>query len=201
MTKLHREGAKAAKKAQKMYLLLNTFDHMILYSRVLSGLCAFAVNFFLTTLNRIHETPLHPVKDHDPEEQQHNHEPEAVAQPRPVERAGAERAELERLDEGGDGVEGHDPLTPGRHRAERVDNRCGVHPELHDEGEKDREVAVFRGERGDDDAETEGQAGEHRHQEGEQQEVGGGGNVRPHRQVHHVNRHEERKLDPHPQEV
>ena len=57
--------------------------------------------------------------------------------------------------------------------AQRIDDRRGVHPELDQEGEKDLQVAVLGGHRGDDGAEAQGQAREHDDEEGEEQGVPG----------------------------
>ena len=124
----------------------------------------------------VHEGLLDLVEDDDAEGEEDEHEDEAVGEPAPTDEvAGTEEAVLEGLDDAGDGIERHDGVEVDAghdlvlHLAEGIDDRGGVHPELHDEGEEDLEVAVLGGHGADEDAEAQRQAGHHQHQHGEQQ--------------------------------
>ena len=86
---------------------------------------------------------------------------------------------------------------------ERVHDRGRVHPQLHQEGEQDLEVAVLRGEGRDDGAETQRQAGDHDDQDrGEQDEpVQVRRAVRVEDHVEDIHQHEEPELDSQAQEI
>ncbi len=57
---------------------------------------------------------------------------------------------------------------------ERVDDGGGVHPQLHAETDQEAQVAVARGERGDQDAEAQSEASHHHQQHGGDQDPGVG---------------------------
>ena len=63
----------------------------------------------------------------------------------------------EGLNNAGHGVELNDPFVGGWGGAERVNDSCGIHHELDAEGDQEGEVAVLRGEGGDDKAQAEAQ--------------------------------------------
>ena len=159
-------------------------------------------------LNCIHETLLDLVEDDDAEAEEDNHEDCAVGEPAPAdELASTEERELDGLDDRRHGVERHDGIkvearnSLADHGRERIDDRGRVHPELHDEGEKDLEVAVLGGHRADQDAEAEGQAGDEDDEHRGQQRV----DVRTcdcaDDGVDHIDCHEQAELDAEAQEV
>ena len=82
-----------------------------------------------------------------------------------VHRAGAQEGVAEGLHDGGHGVGEDDPLEAGGDGRDRVDHRGGVHQELDAEAHQEAQVTVLGGERGDDDAESQSQAGHHQHQQ------------------------------------
>ena len=87
--------------------------------------------------------------------------------------------------------------------AERVDDRRGVHPERDQEGEEHLQVAVFGRHRGNDRAESEGQAGQHQDEQREEQRIPGQvrGAVRIREEINDVNDGEEAELDAQPEQV
>ena len=105
-------------------------------------------------LDRIHKILLHLVEDQDAEDENQAHEDETVGEPAPAdELAGAEEAVFEGFQHGGDGVEAHQgvDIDAFPHQslglAEGIDDRGGVHPELHQEREEDLQVAILGGKR------------------------------------------------------
>ena len=54
---------------------------------------------------------------------------------------------------------------------QRIHNRRGVHPQLHDEGKQHLQVAVLGGHRRNQNAKTQGQPGHHDDQQGEHQRI------------------------------
>ena len=139
------------------------------------------INYYnsIKTLHRIHKILLHLVEDKDAENQYQAHEDEAVGEPAPAyELAGTEEAVFEGFQHGGDGVEAHQGVDidafphQARGLAEGIDDRGGIHPELHQEREEDLQVAILGGERGDNHAEAERKAGNHHDQQREKQRIG-----------------------------
>lgn len=133
---------------------------------------------FHKKLNRIQEVFLDFVEDDDAEGHDGEHETEAVGKPSPAdELSGAEEAVFEGFQNGGDGVEAHQGMERNAgdvlalRLAERVNDRGGVHPELHNEGEENLQIAVLGGHRRDDGAKTEGQARQHYDQQRQQQRI------------------------------
>ena len=127
----------------------------------------------------VHEGFLDAVEGDDTEGEEDNHEDETVDEPAPTdEHAGVEESVLEGLDDGGDGIQAHQLMNGDAHEEhalglrEGIDDRRGVHPQLHDEGEEDLQVAVLGGPGGDEDAKAQGQAGHHEQQHGEEEGVG-----------------------------
>lgn len=93
---------------------------------------------------------MHLVEDHDAEGEDDPHEDETVQEPAPAhEFAGTQEGILEGFQDGGDGIQTHDLVDREAQElhafglAERVHDRSGVHPELHQESEEDLEVTVL----------------------------------------------------------
>jgi len=81
----------------------------------------------------------------------------------------AEEDGPEGFDGSGHGVELDDPAVFFRDLGERVDDRGSIHRELDAETHKEREVAVFGGERGNDDAGAEAEGGHEGQEHGREQ--------------------------------
>ena len=58
-----------------------------------------------------------------------------------------------------------------RHVTQRIDDRCSIHPKGHEDREEIRQVAVFGGERRDDQPQPESQQLNHHQQHGEKKQV------------------------------
>lgn len=132
----------------------------------------------MNNLHSIHKIPLDLVEDHNSQRKQPPHEDEAIQEPAPAnEFAGAQEAVFEGLQDGGDGVQAHQFVhweAQEMHAlglAEWIHDRGGVHPQGHQKGEKDLQVAVLGGEGRYDGAEAEGQTRNHRQQQREQQYI------------------------------
>lgn len=98
-------------------------------------------------LHRIHEGALDFVEYDNSEREDEGGEAGCVAEGCPAEFAYAEHAELEGFHDAGERVCLHEHFEARvLDGAERVDYRCCVHPELHNEGEQECEVAVLGGE-------------------------------------------------------
>ena len=108
-------------------------------------------------LNRIDEGFLRLVKNNDAQYEGNEGEGNGVAQCLEGKAALAQEPIAEGFYNSGHGVEFDDPFVGGWGRAEGVDDSCGVHHELDAEGDQKGEVAVFRGEGGDDEAQAEAQ--------------------------------------------
>lgn len=82
-------------------------------------------------------------------------------------------------------------------RAQRIDDRGGVHPERDEEREEHLKVAVFGGHRGDDRAKAQGKPGKHQNDEREKEGVPGKvcGAAGIEEEVKNVNDNEESELD------
>lgn len=120
-------------------------------------------------LDGVHERALDAVEDDDADGEECDHEEEAVGECAPREFAGAEDAVFECFEDACEWVEFHDGLEFGVvNHGEWVDDGCGVHPEFDEEAEEVGEVVVFGGEGGEDDAEAEGESGEHEDEDGEE---------------------------------
>ena len=137
------------------------------------------VSMAFTFLHRIHKTLLDFVENHNTQPQKNYHKCKTVGEPAPAdEGSGTKETVLESLDDGGHGVEEHNGVEIHSchylafHLGEGIDDRRGVHPQLHDEGEEDLQVAVLGGPGGDEDAKAQGQAGHHEQQHGEEEGVG-----------------------------
>jgi len=78
--------------------------------------------------------------------------------------AGAQEGVAEGLDNGRHGVELNDPLEALRDGRSRVNDRRGIHEERDAKLHQEAQVAVLGGERGDDDAKSQPQAGHHQNQ-------------------------------------
>ncbi len=131
------------------------------------------------TLDGVHESALYLVENDHTEQEQQDHEEEAVAEGEPGEVALAQGGVAEGLDDGGHRI-GEDERAKRalRHHAEGIDNRRGVHPELHNEGEEDGQVAIFGGQRGDQDAESQAQPRDHQDEQRHERERPGDGYIR-----------------------
>ena len=131
------------------------------------------------TLDGVHEGALYFIENDHADQEQQGHEEEAVAEGEPGEVALAQGGVAEGLDDGGHRI-GEDERAKRalRHHAEGIDDRRGVHPELHDEGEEDGQVAIFGGQRGDQDAESQAQPRDHQDEQRRERERPGDGNLR-----------------------
>ena len=131
------------------------------------------------TLDGVHEGALYFIENDHADQEQQDHEEEAVAEGEPGEVALAQGGVAEGLDDGGHRI-GEDERAKRalRHHAEGIDDRRGVHPELHDEGEEDGQVAIFGGQRGDQDAESQAQPRDHQDEQRRERERPGDGYLR-----------------------
>ena len=127
---------------------------------------------------RINEGLLHPVKDHDPEEQDHQHKEGAVAQPQPGGIARTEEARPEGLDDRGHRVHICQPAPARRDGRYRVDHRGGIHPQRDAKPHQIGEIAVFCGERRDNNPKAQPHARHDQDQQGQRQRPGGDGHIR-----------------------
>ncbi len=146
-------------------------------------------------LNGVNERLLDAVKNHHANEHHHKHEGGGVAQACPGGVAGAEEARPEGLDDRGDGVDVHHPAPALRDAGDGDDDGCGVHPQGNAEGDQVAQVAVFGGERGDDDAEAQTQPSHQEDQQGQGECPEGEGDVRAAEEEIQVKAQEEYKLD------
>ncbi len=131
------------------------------------------------TLDGVHEGALYFIENDHADQEQQGHEEEAVAEGGPGEVALAQGGVAEGLDDGGHRI-GEDERAKRalRHHAEGIDDRRGVHPELHDEGEEDGQVAIFGGQRGDQNAESQAQPRDHQDEQRRERERPGDGDLR-----------------------
>lgn len=164
--------------------------------------CLNSMAFITGNLNGVHEGALHPIKDNDAEKQQHHHKAEAIAERGPTEVSLPQRSEAESLDDRGHriGLDERAKRALGHH-AEGIDDRRGIHPELHDEGEEDGQVAIFGGQRGDQDAESQAQPRDHQDEQRRERERPGDGNVRSAEIEHEIQAQEQPGLDEEAQQV
>ena len=146
----------------------------------------YTLNITHYTLHSIHKTPLHFIKHHNPDSEQYHHKSEAIAEHRPAEGAYSQRSKLECFHNGSNGVNHHGQayfiVGDG---AEGVNNGCGIHPELHHEGEKDSHIAVLGSHGRNDNAKTKRQPCQHDYKHGEKQHV----YVRSYRNSRHKIKH------------
>ncbi len=105
-------------------------------------------------LHRIHECALDFFEHYNAEEKQHGSNGSGNSEALPWDCA-AEEDGAETLNEGGHGVEIHEEGVFFRNHAGWVDDRRGIHGELDAETHEEGEIAVFCGERGDDDTGAE----------------------------------------------
>ena len=107
----------------------------------------------------VHKRLLDAVEDHDAKREDHYHKDEAVDEPTPADEfATTEESVLEGFYDGSDRVDTHqrmDSNTVPRHTVgltQRINNRRGVHPQLHDEGEENLQVTILGSHGRDNDA-------------------------------------------------
>ena len=115
--------------------------------------------FHIKKSHRIHKRLLDAVEDQAAQEDDHQHEAEAVEQITQFGFARAQEGVAEGLHDGRHRVGQDNPLEALRDGRARVDNRRGVHEQLHAEGDQETQVTVFSSERGDDDAEAQAEDG------------------------------------------
>ena len=155
------------------------------------------VHFWWRRLHSVHEGALHLIEDHDAETEEHDHKGKGIAEHPPFVATHAEHTILEELDDSREGIQLHDEhqfrIGDGR---ERVDDRRGIHPQADEEGEQQLQVAVLGRHTGEEDTESECQAGEHHYQHGNQQRIPIGVNLHIGEDlVVGIDGEEERKLD------
>ena len=125
----------------------------------------FSFSFFVfvraCSLYCVHELLLGAVEDDDGEEEGDGEEGGAVEEATDGEGADTQTAVLEGLEDGGEGIDIEVDLVLGGGEAHGVDDRRGVHEELDAEADEHIEVAVFRGERGDDESPGHGVEADH----------------------------------------
>ena len=156
-----------------------------------------------SSLYRVNKPALRVVEDDDAEGEENGAECCTIPQRRPGEGADAEDAVLEGLDDRRDGIRQHDhPDLVAGDRAERVDDRRGVHPKLDEEGEQICQITVLGRERTEHEPESEPEPGQQKDQNGRQQDDG----VRADRcvrneQVVEIDGEEEQHLDEQPDQI
>ncbi len=104
-------------------------------------------------LHRVHEGALDFFEHDDAEEQQHGSNGSGDSEALPWDCA-AEEDGAEAFDDGSHGVEIHEEGVFFRNHAGWVDDGGRIHGELDTETNEEGEIAVFCGERGDDDTGT-----------------------------------------------
>ena len=121
---------------------------------------------------RIDERFLLAVEHEDADNQQNQCAESTVTQCLPTELTGTESSVFEGLDDGCHGVEKHD-LVQRRISdiTERIDNRCGVHPERNKDAEEIRQITVFGGQRRDNESESQGYALDECYQHREKEDI------------------------------
>jgi hypothetical protein len=117
------------------------------------------------------------VEEQHPKYQDDEHEAKAVEQVQEVESSGAEEGVAESFDDRRQGVRQDQGLEGFRHRRHGVNHWRQVHPELHTKCHQVAQVAVAGGQRGDQNAEAQPEAGHHQEQNWCQQQ----GCIRLHR--------------------
>ena len=131
------------------------------------------------TLDGVHEGALYFIENDYAEQEQQGHEEEAIAEGEPGEVSLPQGGIAEGLDDGRHRIEENQRAQrPFGHHTEWVDNRRGIHPELHDEGEENSQVAIFGSERRNENTETESLPRNHQHQQRRERERPGDGNLR-----------------------
>src|ERR1035441_3230328 len=111
-------------------------------------------NFCFSPSDRIHKRPLDVVEEDDAEEKDASDDPGADAQVAPTEKAFAKEGVAEGFDDRGHRVQDDHPTGGGVKHRQRVNDRGGIHGQLDAKGDQNLQVAVFRGQRGHDDANT-----------------------------------------------
>ncbi len=114
----------------------------------------------------VHKGLFDAVEEQHAEQQGQQHDAQAVEQVQGVQFAGAQEGEAEAFDDGGERVELDIQAVLLGDGGERVDDRGGVHPQLHAKADQEAQVAVAGGQGGDDDAEAQSEAGHHQQQQG-----------------------------------
>jgi len=109
-------------------------------------------------LHRIHKGALNFFEHNDADEKQCGGDRSGDSQALPGDCA-AEEDGAEALDDRCHGVEIHEESVFFRNYAGRVDDGSGIHGELDSETDEEGEIAVFCGERGDDDTGSEAEQG------------------------------------------
>ena len=107
----------------------------------------------------------HSVEDNAANDHHHQHKAKTIQQVIEIHRPRAQEGIAEGLDDGGHRVGLDHPLKTGWNGGGRVDDRRGVHQQLHAELHQKAQVAVFGGQRGDDDAEAQAESRHHQHQD------------------------------------
>ena len=121
-------------------------------------------------LHRIHKIPFRSAEDDNCQEQGDEHEDGAIKQSAPIQGTTAHAAVLEGFENGGKGIHGNDVAVFFRCGTQGVDDRSGVHEELHAEADQLGEVAVFGGHGGDDESPRHGVECDQEDQEREQEQ-------------------------------
>ena len=120
-------------------------------------------------LHRIHKSALDFFEHNDAEKKESGGDRRSDSQALPWDCA-AEEDGAEALDDRCHGVEIHEESVFCRNYAGRVDDGGGIHGELDSETDEECEIAVFCGERGDDDTGTEAEQSHDSKKNGRKQE-------------------------------
>jgi len=164
--------------------------------------CINSSNQLYATLYRINKGAFAVLEEEEAEEGEEGGGEDAVSQSEPAELPDSEGAELEGLNYGGEGVQGHYRVELRvRDCAHRVNDGGSVHPEAYEDGEEVRKVTVFGGHRGDDKAEAEGRGREERHEDGEEQEIPVRVDFSADEGIDYIDYYEEAQLDREAEEV
>jgi hypothetical protein len=124
-------------------------------------------------LYRIHKGLFDAVEEDHTDEKDHQHGAKAVTQHRPADGAGAQKSKPKGFHDGRDRVDDHQPAVLGRDGGDRVNDRGGIHPQLHAEGHQKAQVTVLGGQRRDDDAKAQSQPSHQEQEHGQQKDIPG----------------------------
>ena len=119
-------------------------------------------------LDRIDEELLLAVREDDADEEEDEHAECAISKGCPRELSGSVSTVFEGLDDSCHRVEQHDLMQRRiRHVTQRINDRRRIHPEGNEHAEEIYQVTILGRQRRDDQAQAQGQALNHQHQDRE----------------------------------
>ena len=114
---------------------------------------------------------------------------------------------FEGLDDRRHGIEAHDGgqikthHLLSRYLTQRIDDRRGVHPQRHKEGEQDLKVTILSRHRGDNNAEAQGQTSHHHDKQRKQQQIPVGTRCLPNDGIIEIHHHKQPQLYAEPHQI